>query len=45
MFEKMLDNTNIKVMLNTKYSDIKDNIDYEKLYYTGSIDEFFEHKF
>lgn len=45
MFEKMLDNTNIKVLLNTNFNDIKDDIEYEKLYYTWSIDEFFDYKF
>jgi UDP-galactopyranose mutase len=34
MFEKMLDSPKIKVCLNTKFSDIKDEIEYEKLYFT-----------
>ena len=45
MFEKMLDNPNIKVCLNTKFSDIKHEIEYEKLYFTWSIDEYFDYKY
>ena len=45
MFERMLDNPKIKVCLNTKFSDIKDGIEYEKLYFTWSIDEYFDYKF
>ena len=45
MFEKMLDSPKIKVCLNTKFSDIKDEIEYEKLYFTWSIDEYFDYKY
>lgn len=45
MFENMLDNDNIRICLNTKFSDIKNNIEYDKLYFTGSIDEFFDYKY
>jgi len=34
MFENMLDNKNIKVLLNTDYKDIISEIEYEKLYFT-----------
>jgi UDP-galactopyranose mutase len=34
MFEKMLDNPKIKIMLNTKYSDVKNEIQFENLYFT-----------
>lgn len=45
MFEKMLDHPNIKVMLNTDYFEIMETISgYEKLFYTGPIDRFFEFK-
>ena len=45
MFEKMLDNENIEICLNTKFRDIKDKIEYEKLYFTWSIDEYFDYKY
>ena len=45
IFEKMLDHPNITVMLSTDYFDVKDQISgYEKLFYTGPIDRFFEFK-
>ena len=43
LIEKMLDG--IEVKLNTSFNDIKDNIKYKKLIYTGPIDEFFNFKF
>lgn len=45
IFEKMLDHPNITVMLSTDYFDVKNQISgYEKLFYTGPIDRFFEFK-
>lgn len=43
MFEKMLDQPNIKVMLNTSYEDIKDEISFRELIFTGPIDEYFDY--
>ncbi len=46
MFEKMLAHRNITVMLNTDYFDIRDQIKgYQKLFYTGPIDRFFDFKY
>lgn len=45
MFEKMLDNENIRVMLDTDYKDVIWEIEYEKLYVTSPIDEFFDNKY
>jgi UDP-galactopyranose mutase len=45
MFERMLDNKNIRVMLNTDYKDIIDQIEYDKLFVTSPIDEFFDYKY
>lgn len=45
MFEKMLDNPNIKIMLNTSYEEVKDMVKYDKLIYTGTIDSFFDYKY
>jgi UDP-galactopyranose mutase len=46
IFEKMLDQPNITVRLNTDYFDVRDELkDYSKLFYTGPIDQFFDFKF
>lgn len=45
MFEKMLDNENIEIKLNTDFKDVKNEIEYDFLFYTGPIDEFFNYKF
>lgn len=43
MFENMLNNPNIHILLNTDYFEVKDMYtDYEKLFFTGPIDNFFE---
>ena len=41
MFENMLDHPNIKVMVNTDYREIDGLIPYEKMIYSGPVDEFF----
>ncbi|HYK75337.1 MAG TPA: UDP-galactopyranose mutase [Daejeonella sp.] len=43
MFQKMLDHPNIKVMLNTSYQEIMDEIRYRKLIFTGPVDEYFNY--
>lgn len=46
LFEKMLDHPNITVKLNTDYFQVKDTLgNYEKLFFTGPIDQFFEYKY
>lgn len=46
MFEKMLDHPNITVLLNSDFFDLKDDYpEYEKLFYTGPIDQFFNFKY
>jgi len=45
MFEKMLDNPNINIMLNCDYNDLKDEIKYKELVYTGPIDAFFGYRY
>ncbi len=43
VFKNMLNHPNITVLLNTDYFDVKDQYEgYEKLFYTGPIDRFFE---
>lgn len=43
MFETMLSNPNIKVMLNTDYKEIKEHVPYNKMIYTGPIDYYFDY--
>lgn len=45
LFEKILSHPNIEVMLNTDFFDIKEQLEgYEKLFYTGPVDRYFEFK-
>jgi UDP-galactopyranose mutase len=43
MFERMLDNNNIHILLNTDYKDIIDTVKFDKLIFTGPIDYFFDY--
>ena len=43
MFEKILDHPRIKVMLNTDYADLKDEIRFRHLIFTGPVDEYFDY--
>jgi len=46
IFKNMLMNKNITVKLNTDYFEIKNQIkNYQRLFFTGRIDSFFENKF
>jgi len=45
MFEKMLSHPNIKIMLNTDYKEVMNDIKYKKLIFTGPVDEFFDYQF
>ena len=45
MFEQMLSNPNIHVMLNTDYKDIIRETAYRKLIFTGPVDEYFDYRF
>jgi UDP-galactopyranose mutase len=45
MIENILDNPLIKVELNLDFKNIKNKIEYERLFWTGSIDEFFDYEF
>lgn len=45
LFENVLDHPNIEVLLETDYFDVKGQYsNYEKLFYTGPVDRFFEFK-
>jgi UDP-galactopyranose mutase len=43
MFQKMLDHPNIHLMLNTNYREVIDQIDFDRLIFTGPVDQFFDH--
>lgn len=44
MMEKMIKHPKIKVQLNTTFADIKETVTYDRLFYTGPIDEFFDYE-
>ena len=43
MFERILDHPNIKVMLNTSYVELKDEVQFRNLIFTGPVDEYFDY--
>ncbi|WP_250121858.1 UDP-galactopyranose mutase [Chroococcidiopsis sp. CCMEE 29] len=45
MFEKMLSQPNIKIMLNTDYREIIEVIPYREMIYTGPVDQFFDYRY
>ncbi|WP_353645166.1 UDP-galactopyranose mutase [Mesorhizobium sp. WSM2239] len=44
MFERMLDHPKITIMLQTDYREIRDQIPFKRLIFTGPVDEFFDWK-
>ncbi len=45
MFKNMINNKNINVLLNTDYKDILNTIKFDKIIYTGPIDEYYDYTF
>jgi UDP-galactopyranose mutase len=45
MFERILDHPNIKVLLNTDYREIEGFLPYDRMVYTGPVDEFFGYQY
>jgi len=45
MFERMLDHPNIEVRVNTDFFDVRDEIGYDHLVWTGPIDEYYGHRY
>jgi len=43
MFRRMLAHPQIRVLLNAPYQEVKDEIQYQHLIFTGPIDDYFEH--
>ncbi|CCV05647.1 UDP-galactopyranose mutase [Mesorhizobium metallidurans STM 2683] len=42
MFHRMLDNPQIKIMLQTDYREIRDSIPFRRMIFTGPLDEYFD---
>lgn len=45
MFEKMVNHPNIKVMTQTDFREIRNEISYKRLIFTGPIDEYFDFRY
>jgi UDP-galactopyranose mutase len=45
IFERMLDHPNIEVRTSTEFDDVKDQVEYGHLVYTGPIDAYFDNRF
>lgn len=45
MFERMLSHRNIKILLQTSFEEIRNEVRYRRLIYTGPIDEYFDFRF
>jgi UDP-galactopyranose mutase len=45
MFERLLAHPNIKIMLNTDYREIEGSIAYDRVVFTGPVDEYFDYRF
>jgi UDP-galactopyranose mutase len=45
MIENILQHQNITIKTSTDFSNVKANLSYDKLIYTGSIDEYFDYEF
>jgi UDP-galactopyranose mutase len=45
MFENILDHDNIELMLGVDFEDIRNEVVYDELIYTGPVDEYFDHRY
>ena len=45
MFGNLLDHKNITVETQTEYTDVKDDVLYDRLVFTGPVDEFFDYRY
>jgi UDP-galactopyranose mutase len=45
LFESMLDHPNIKILLNTDYTELLNDISFSTMIYTGPVDAFFDYRF
>jgi UDP-galactopyranose mutase len=45
MFENILDHDNIELMLGVDFDDVRSDVVYDQLIYTGPVDEYFDHRY
>jgi UDP-galactopyranose mutase len=45
MFENMLDHSNIDVELGVDFEDVRNDASFERLVFTGPVDEYFDHRY
>jgi UDP-galactopyranose mutase len=45
MFGNMLDHPNITIQTETEFADVKHDVLYDRLVFTGPVDEFFDHRY
>lgn len=45
MFEKMLDHSNVKILLNADYREVVDEFAFAEMIYTGPVDEYFDYRY
>ncbi|MDB5461319.1 MAG: UDP-galactopyranose mutase, partial [Caulobacteraceae bacterium] len=45
MFENIVDHPNIEVRVGVEFEDVRDEVVYDHLIYTGPIDEYFDHRY
>ncbi len=45
MFENILDHDNIEVMTGVDFEDVRADVVYDQLVYTGPVDEYFDHRY
>jgi UDP-galactopyranose mutase len=45
MFRNILDHKNIKVMLNANWQEMRDRLEWDRLYFTGPIDAYYDQRF
>lgn len=45
MFENMIDDPNIKVLLNADYREVRDEVEFGDIIFTGPVDEFFDYRY
>lgn len=45
MFENMLDHDSITISTETDFAEVRDEVLYDQLVFTGPVDEFFDHRF
>jgi UDP-galactopyranose mutase len=45
MFQRMLNHPNIKILLNADFREVRDEVRYDSLIYTGPIDEYYDFRF